>query len=156
MSKHKKTLLPRYVPDHRPDAIIVDIDGTIAELGPRSPYDHSKVHLDIPREHVIITVQSLIRGNWHDLIFLTGRKEECRKQTKDWLNKFFDINYALHMRADDDNRPDYEFKREVYETLIQPIYNVMVVFDDRPSVIRNCWKPLGLPVFNCGVIDEEF
>jgi hypothetical protein len=60
------------------------------------------------------------------------------------------------MRPIDDRRKDSIYKKEMYETYIKPDYNVMVVFEDRPQVIRECWKPLNIPVFNCGIIDNDF
>jgi len=62
----------------------------------------------------------------------------------------------LHMRKIGDRRRDSFVKLDMYNEVIKDKYNVICVFDDRPQVIRECWKVLNLPVLNCGVIDNEF
>ncbi len=63
----------------------------------------------------------------------------------------------LLMRAPGDSRRDSIVKRELYEKHIKGKYNVVAVFDDRPSVIRECWQALGFTdrIFNVGS-GEEF
>jgi hypothetical protein len=59
------------------------------------------------------------------------------------------------MRQDDDNRPDYEVKREMYETHVKGKRNVEAIFDDRLQV-RRLWYELGLPLFSVGDPDADF
>ena len=71
---------------HLPGVIIVDIDGTIAERGDRSPYDMNKVSLDRPKNDVLRIVRSLAAG--YPIIYFTGRDESCREETEKWIAKY--------------------------------------------------------------------
>ena len=59
------------------------------------------------------------------------------------------------MRPENNREKDYLIKHEIYINYIKPYYNVELVIDDRPQVIRE-WRRLGLPVINANPIDEEF
>ena len=47
------------------------------------------------------------------------------------------------MRQNSDRRPDDVIKAEIYETCIEPYYNVLYVFDDRDRVVK-MWREKGL------------
>jgi hypothetical protein len=57
------------------------------------------------------------------------------------------------MRDEFDRRSDDLVKIDLYNNFIANNYNVVVVFDDRPSVVRQ-WRLLGLTVFQLD--DREF
>jgi predicted kinase len=132
---------------------ISDIDGTVALMNGRSPYDYNKVGSDIPRFHVLRTLQSL-NTTGTDIIFVSGRPESCRKETENWLNLNYGNDYVLYMRATGDNRSDEIIKKELYDKHIKDTYFVVGVFDDRPRVIRNTWKAEGIPVFDVAQSEE--
>jgi hydroxymethylpyrimidine pyrophosphatase-like HAD family hydrolase len=123
---------------------LADIDGTLALKGERGPYDWHRVGEDAPNPPVVELVRALI-ADGHVVLFVTGRMEECRRQTLLWL----DANVAagpfgeLYMRPDEDYRPDDELKREIYETLIRPHHEITGVIDDRRTVVA-MWRSLGL------------
>jgi hypothetical protein len=53
----------------------------------------------------------------------------------EWLCENFDSeNWELQMRKKNDYRPDEVIKEEIYHNNIEPIYNVIAVFDDRQKV----------------------
>lgn len=153
--------LPSWTPaDHSGlNAIVVDIDGTVAEMSNRSPYDETRVDEDRPRLHVVTTVKALMEYVPNiTLIFLSGRSEGARAATQTWLNTvcgFDKYPYLLWMRAQGDRRRDDEVKLDLFREHIENRYSIMAVFDDRAQVIRGTWKTLNLPVFRCGVIDED-
>lgn len=163
--------LPKWEPNRLYNCIIVDIDGTLAQMKDRGPYDEHKVYQDDVRNHVLMTVKALkmINPNFKIFIF-TGRSEKCSTETVKWLedkcgfyvmnhhdeDDHFRLNVELHMRKENDRRRDSEVKMDMYNQFIKYKYNVFAVFDDRPQVIRECWKVLNVPVFNCGLIDLEF
>jgi predicted kinase len=167
--------LPEWIPNNLPDCIIVDIDGTLAKMKDRGPYDEHKVYQDDIRKHVLLTIASIMQANPELKVFIfSGRSDACLSETVRWLNdkccffvenhnkdkdsEFFlvDNSVELHMRKTGDRRRDSFVKTDMYNEFVKDKYNVIVVFDDRPQVIRECWKVLNLPVFNCGVIDVEF
>jgi hypothetical protein len=48
------------------------------------------------------------------------------------------------MRADNDDRPDWIVKRELFTTRVAPRWRVLGVFDDRDSVVEKTWRAMGL------------
>ncbi|MEV4411093.1 AAA family ATPase [Catellatospora sp. NPDC049609] len=140
---------PRLVytpPADKPRAVLVDLDGTVALMGGRSPYDHTRVHLDLPHQPVIDAVRALHAAG-HTVIYCSGRVEAARAGTQAWLDRFVGVPYAaLHMRADGDQRKDSVVKREIFEKEIRENWYVVCVLDDRNQVVR-MWRELGLTVF---------
>ena len=137
--------IPEQIPYNNllPDCVIVDIDGTLAHMTNRSPYDYTKVDTDVVDETIKMILQPYeIRPNTK-IIVCSGRKEECSKETVKWLNdngiKFDD----LFMRFTDDLRKDSIVKQEIYEMCIKDKYNVLFVLDDRDQVV-NMWREQGL------------
>jgi predicted kinase len=139
-----------YVPDpNLPQAILVDLDGTVAlKSDERGYYDYSKVLLDAPNVNVVDTVLRLTQ--YHPAgdtpIFVSGRDDSCYEDSIRWLKmqKFSDP--ILFMRATGDKRPDSIVKQELFDTHIRHRYNVIAVFDDRNSVVK-MWRDMGLTCF---------
>lgn len=125
-----------------PYAIIVDVDGTLAHMIDRSPYDYSKVDTDI----VDIRIRGIVRIHTNSgckVIIVSGRKDECYEQTRQWLHNYGVPFDELHMRKVDDNRADYIVKKEIYDEHIKDKYNILFVLDDRDQVVR-MWREEGL------------
>lgn len=133
---------------HLDSVIIVDIDGTIADMGKlRGPFDWKKVHLDKPKDDIIDLVNLL----GYKIIFMSGRSEDARKLTEEWLDKHIHSvveggGYELHMRASNDYRKDSIVKEELYREHIEGKYNVRYVLDDRNQVVDMWRNVLGLTV----------
>ncbi len=124
-----------------PNAIIVDIDGTLAHMTDRSPYDYSKVSTDSVD---IVIKDILIRySHAYNIIVVSGRKDECKIETLNWLDEYGIPFQEVHMRKTKDNRADYIVKKELYEEHIKGKYNVLFVLDDRDQVVR-MWREEGL------------
>lgn len=135
-------------------AIICDLDGTLALITDRNPYDASKCEQDLVNFPVYKVLQ-LFFADGYDIVFVSGRQEQHRPQTEAWLKKQWGRPYVLYMRQTEDTRADDLVKQEIYQSYIQDKYNVLFVLDDRPRVIRK-WKELGLTVFNVNGTCEEF
>lgn len=137
----------RYVPNEfKPKAIILDIDGTIALTNGRSHYDYTEeVLTDIARIDVIDLVHAFASTTDSQIICVSGREAVCKEWTKEWLDTYY-IDYSeLHMRREGDSRCDTIIKEEIFWNDIEPHYNVIAAFDDRPRVIRK-WKDIGIPL----------
>jgi predicted kinase len=139
-----------------PSAILCDLDGTLANLNGRNPYDASTCDADglnIPVANALIG----FRHVFSDLkvILLSGRPDTHRAPTERFLDRHQINHDQLLMRGADDRRKDDVVKREIYETHIKGKYNVVAVFDDRISVAR-LWFSLGLPLFRVGDPDADF
>lgn len=130
-----------------PNAIIVDVDGTIALTGDRSVYDYSKVMLDIPNTEVINVIYNIVRVKNYAVIIVSGREDSCQEQTVVWIENNTPLYPSrILMRKTGDKRKDYIVKKEIYENNIKGKYNVLAVFDDRDQVVR-MWREQGLQVF---------
>lgn len=134
-----------------PGAIIVDIDGTLANHeGVRSPYDTSRYLLDQVHLDVLDTIVAY-RDRWGvDVIIMSGRDEAFRKDTELWLENaglYKGRGYRdLFMRPEGDRRNDAIVKDELFEKHVAGKYDVEAVFDDRDRVVK-MWRAKGLRVF---------
>jgi predicted kinase len=137
-----KPFEPPAVDYNLPNAIIVDIDGTLAHMNGRSPYDGTLVHTDTVDKVVKGLVLDAVDRGLHILV-VSGRKDDCYHLTLQWLAAN-DIPFDdLWMRKSDDNRDDGIVKREIYEEHIAGKFNVRYVLDDRDRVV-DMWRSLGL------------
>lgn len=144
--------------ENLPPAIIVDVDGTLALMNGRQPYDWDRVGTDLPNKPVIDLVGSYLKaqqasGRECELFIVSGRDGICREQTEEWLQKNFDFEHKLLMRPEHDTRDDTQIKREIYYLYIENEYDVQFVVDDRQKVV-DMWRELGLTVFQ--VADGRF
>ena len=131
------------------EAIVVDIDGTLADKGDRNPYDESKVMQDVLVRPVAMAVNGLQDYSNAKVIIVSGRSDACRADTEQWLRNHGIEYHALYMRKHGDTRPDYVIKNEIYDKHILPNYDVLVAFDDRDQVVRHVRKR-GITVFQVG------
>lgn len=129
----------------RPYAVLVDIDGTVALKGARSPYDYTRVHEDDPNKRVIDVVYALYLAGY-EIIFMSGRSEDCRAMTEEWLAEClpFVAGAQLYMRASGDMRKDSIVKRELFDKHVRGYFNIVCVLDDRNQVVRMWREELGL------------
>ena len=122
-------------------AVIVDIDGTLAHGTGRDIYDYTRVNED-QSDPYIKELTNILHQEFF-IIIVSGREDYCLEDTKRWLGDH-GIRYdAIFMRATKDFRPDTEVKQEIYEHQIRPHYTVFLVLDDRNSVV-NMWREIGL------------
>lgn len=136
-----------YVPPlDKPKAVVVDVDGTVALMVGRSPYDETRVHEDRPNHTVIRIVQSLYKDGY-EILFVSGRHDVCKEATFEWLSRYVipTEDFELLMRKDGDNRKDFIVKREIFDAEIRHNYNVVACLDDRKQVV-DMYRSLGLTV----------
>lgn len=142
----------RYIPNEElEEAVIADIDGTVAHCkNVRDIFDFSKVHLDEPDKFVVTVVRGL-KQMGVKIVVATGRNDICREQTWEWLCHHFGFEPdELFMRVTGDMSGDITLKREILFHHIAPKYKVIGALDDRPQVIMECWRPLGIQVLMAG------
>lgn len=128
-------------------SILVDIDGTLAlRVGEhaRGPFEWHRVGEDLPNPPVIQVVQRLALSGL-DVIYMSGRSDECRRGTLAWLDEHVGVRGDLHMRRKGDFRSDDTVKRELYKKHVLDRTDVLCVLDDRDKVVR-MWRELGLTV----------
>ena len=130
--------------DTLPAAILCDLDGTLAILHDRSPFDAKSCETDL----LNIPIAEILK-TYHEkgvkIILMSGRENNARSQTMNWLS-YNKISYnALYMRASGDMRKDAVVKKELYEAHVKGQFFVQFVLDDRNQVV-DLWRlELGLP-----------
>ncbi len=125
-------------------AILCDLDGTLAILNGRSPYDGAACENDLLNEPIAELVRSYAK-NGTKIILLSGRENNARSQTERWLNKYNIPFDDLFMREAGDKRKDSIVKKELFDLHIANRYFVRFVLDDRDQVV-DLWRlDLGLP-----------
>jgi predicted kinase len=126
-----------------PYCVICDLDGTLALLNGRNPYDASTCEQDGLCKPVW---EVLDRMSGMAVILVSGRMDTYRPQTEAFL-VHHDVRYSyLFMRAEGDTRKDVVVKQEIYAREIKGKYNVLFVLDDRNQVVE-MWRQNGLTVF---------
>jgi predicted kinase len=145
---HQRYILPtiKEVPavNKKGNAIIVDIDGTLAHRCDRQWFDYSKVDQDA----LDVTVDGIVRAYAkmdYIILIVSGREgtEECRSKTLQWLDKHKVPYYDLMMRKEGDFRRDSIVKEEIYNNYIKDKFDVEFVLDDRSQVVVK-WREMGL------------
>jgi predicted kinase len=137
---------PNPVASDKKAAYIFDLDGTVAKMVDRDPYDYMSAGSDEPIVSVLETAHALQQaGYW--IIFASGREESSRHVVYKWMDRHsFLSDYTLVMRKDGDKRPDWIVKNELYDERIIPYYDVVGVFDDRDQVVHHL-RRRGFTVF---------
>ena len=135
--------------DNKEECIIVDIDGTLAHIADgRSPYDASRAMND-SLDDAVSVITAMFYNHGYKVIILTGRHEEHREVTEQWLEENGVEYDELYTRMEDDvdekgNRLDDKIVKErLYRTHVEPRFNVKFVLDDRNRVV-DMWRSIGL------------
>ena len=138
--------------------IIVDIDGTIADCrhrlhfikGENKDWDSffKACKDDKPIQDVLDIINNLALD--YNLLFITGRSDVCKGETKHWLGEKIMVNgYTLLMRKQGDFRPDDEVKPELLNNFLEESKLnkdvIQMVFEDRNSMVKK-WREMGLTV----------
>jgi predicted kinase len=130
-------------------AVLVDIDGTVALKGARSPFDESRVHEDRPNAPVIEVARAMSDAGCR-LVFLSGRTDACRDATVRWLGEHVQRGFdGPFMRAAGDMRKDFTVKLELFDHHVRDAYDVACVLDDRTQVV-DAWRSIGLTCLQVG------
>ena len=133
-------------------AVIFDMDGTLALIDHRRHYllpskknwkaFYAGIADDKPNVPVINTMHGLISVGYVGLI-CSGRPEEYRETTEDWLRRHF-VNYRhLYMRPTGDYRSDVDIKLETLAAIRESGYVPVLACDDRDRLVQ-MWREQGL------------
>lgn len=132
---------------------IFDIDGTLADgthrlhwIHPRPAKDWRAYFAacgdDAPIQHIIDLARLVYYS--HRIVLVSGRSDECRDATVEWL-KVHGVPYdALYMRKAGDHRNDDVLKAEILEEMIADGWAPIMAFDDRDRVVK-MWRERGVP-----------
>tara|TARA_R110000868_G_scaffold132380_3_gene343185 strand:- start:12195 stop:12638 length:444 start_codon:yes stop_codon:yes gene_type:complete len=139
-------------------AIIVDIDGTLADVEHRvhhvraSTKDWKSFNEGMGKDklnHWCAKLIDAMKTQGYEILFVTGRDENYRETTLAWMKQHQVSFDKLYMRAAVDFRPDDEVKKEIYLQEIKDHWEVTFVVDDRLSVVKMWREQLNLVCLQC-------
>ena len=139
---------------NKPSAIIFDMDGTLADVSSIRhhliPVDHRKdfysfhsESVNVPPNSHVVNAAQVAHMMGHKILIVTARKFLWRHQTAWWLAMHNVPSDMLMMRGNNDQRKDYEVKKDMLMTIRQA-YDVVYAWDDNPNIIR-LWKEECIP-----------
>lgn len=142
--------------EHKVNAIIIDIDGTLANI------DHRLHHMKKAKKDWAAFNREIVNdsiNNWclqivdkfhytHEIILCSGREDRYRNETLAFLKKY-NVPYSLLlMRNRNDFRKDCIIKEIIYEFEIKARANILFAVDDRKQVV-DLWRKHGLVCLAC-------
>lgn len=138
-------------------AVIFDMDGTLADCSHRLHFvkgpgkKNWKMFFagsadDLPRPEIVRLALELSANN--AILIASGRPEQLRKVTENWLLKY-DVPYErIYLRKNDDMRPDGIVKSEMFPVMQKQGFAPWLSVDDRESAV-SAWRVLGLCCLQC-------
>lgn len=129
-----------------PKAVICDLDGTLALMDHRDPFDASNCEYDRLNQAVADTLK-IYHSQGYKILLVSGREEKFQQPTIRFLDKHAIAYDALWMRPSSDYRKDSIVKKQLYKQHIEGRYFVSLVLDDRDQVVDMWRKELQLPCF---------
>lgn len=129
-----------------PKAIICDLDGTLALMNGRNPFEASHCDTDKLNTPVANILKTFAQEGYH-ILLVSGRENKFRDPTITFLTKHTIPYHQLWMRESKDFRKDAIVKREIFEREIKNKYFIEFVLDDRDQVVELWRKELKLPCF---------
>nr|WP_245599110.1 hypothetical protein [Embleya scabrispora] len=131
---------------------VFDLDGTVADTRHRLHFVESRPHdweaffaaaaQDAPLAEGVALARASV--GVHEVVYVTGRPERCRRDTLAWLDRHGLPPGRLLMRRDRDRRPARVAKPELLRKLARGRTVAMVV-DDDVQVCR-AYEAAGFPV----------
>lgn len=138
--------------------VLFDLDGTLADIKHRRKFleqsspdwksFNKMMGDDKPNLALVELYKSLWNSGEYELIVLTGRNEEYRNLTEQWL-VWNEIPFStLLMRADNNFRSDHIVKEEMLHFLQSSGKEILFVVDDRQQVV-DMWRRNGIICLQC-------
>ena len=137
------------------EIVIFDIDGTLADVSERihhvkkKPKNWNAFFAGMAQDkaiHSMVRLCNLLYASGIRIVLCSGRSEEHRQQTVEWLAQQ-GVNYHdLFLRRDKDRRSDTEIKRELLARLDKS--KILFVVEDRSRVVE-MWRSEGLVCLQC-------
>jgi len=137
------------------EMVIFDIDGTLADISKRrhhiekKPKNWDAFFRGMSQDkaiHSIVRLCNILYESGLKILLCSGRSEEHRSETVQWLEEN-GVNYhELILRRDDDRRSDVIVKREMLAGLNRS--KILFVVEDRSGVVE-MWRSEGLVCLQC-------
>ncbi|HEX6270139.1 MAG TPA: HAD family acid phosphatase [Anaerolineales bacterium] len=137
------------------DVVIFDIDGTLADVSERihhvrqKPKNWNAFFQGMAQDraiHSMVRLCNVLYSSGMKIILCSGRSEEHRPETVQWMAEK-GVNYhELILRRDGDRRSDTVVKREMLAGIDKS--KVLFVVEDRSRVVE-MWRSEGLVCLQC-------
>jgi phosphoglycolate phosphatase-like HAD superfamily hydrolase len=137
------------------ELVIFDIDGTLADVSERirhlkqKPKNWNAFFQGMAQDktiHSMVRLCNILFASGIRIILCSGRSEEHRPETVEWLAQH-EVNYhELLLRRDGDRRSDVVVKREILAGLDKD--NILFVVEDRSRMVQ-MWRSEGLVCLQC-------
>ncbi|MGQ7247861.1 phosphatase domain-containing protein [Halomonas sp. V046] len=152
--------IPAAAAENASDAVIVDVDGTLAVLDTETVAPWvlgAEKHWEPFFEHMakaaviepVARLVRLLKAQGQRILICSGRPASHRAHTRDWLvaNEIpFD---ALYLRPEgDDEVADEAVKARLLSRMHEEGFRPWIVIDDRDAVVAG-WRRLGLTCLQC-------
>lgn len=148
----------------KPQAIIVDMDGTLADVSgirhyvkrPRNQKDFDSFHgasVFAPANAAPLALVQRAHEDGTFVFVVTARRSKWERHTRDWLAKHAVPYDALCMRGNTDTRPDTDVKRDILQR-IRATHDPVLAIDDNPAVIA-LWSAEGITTYQVPGWEQE-
>lgn len=134
----------------KPKAVIFDVDGTLAKMVDRSPYDLEKCDTDVINP-MVVELSKMYNRQGYQIIVVSGR--ECGteedpmkyyRMTRKWVEDVAGVPLVMQcQRVQGDTRKDDVVKEEIFWNHIAPHFDVKLAIDDRNQVVE-MWRRIGI------------
>lgn len=139
----------------RKTIVLFDLDGTLALIDHRRPLlngtnDGWRAFYAACSKDTVNTPVAMAfdahRQAGHQVWIVSGRSDEVRTETWEWLTRNGLKPDTMLMRHAADHQPDHDLKRSWLDCGSIPKERVLCVYDDRDSVVA-MWRSEGIPCF---------
>jgi predicted secreted acid phosphatase len=137
------------------EIVIFDIDGTLADVSGRvhhlnkKPKDWDAFFQGISQDkaiHSMVRLCNILYKAGIKILLCSGRSEQYRPETVEWLARQGVKYHELFLRCDKDKRSDAVVKREMLAGLERS--KILFVVEDRKGVVE-MWRSEGLVCLQC-------
>ena len=137
------------------EIVIFDIDGTLADVSERihhvrkKPKNWPAFFEGMAQDkaiHSMVRLCNILYASGIRIVLCSGRNEEHRAQTVEWLAGQGVKYHDLLLRRSNDRRSDTEVKRELLGTVDKS--KILFVVEDRSRVVE-MWRSEGLVCLQC-------
>ena len=155
--------------DNSDKIVITDIDGTLANIEHRRKFVRSEPKnwrlfneymKDDSVNSEVVDVYNAMRLQGFYMVIFTGRSDEFKDVTIEWLKDNNIIYDELHMRSQKNEgyQRDSIVKNRMLSDLASahPYKSVYMAIDDRPQVCNETWVENGVFLFDVGQRCEDF
>lgn len=141
-------------------AVIVDVDGTLAEfhphqvsdwvLGSQKQWEPFFAHMaEAPVIEAVAKLVKILKAQGQQIVICSGRPDSHREHTQRWLERHTIPFDAMYLRPEgDDHVDDEEVKAALLHQMRSDGFAPWLVLDDRDAVVAQ-WRALGLTCLQC-------